>query len=187
VVFDHRESMWGAIEGGSMPPGEPAAGGELSAADKEVVRNWLACGAPVIATPQAGVSVGADWTAIYEAFVGSGPSSLGCETCHGETTAATSGNGFKLGNTGDACAAYDRVVGAKAVTTSGMPVSCASTGQTVVVPNSADTSLLVSKLEGTQNCGLPMPFGNALGPTNPVVMDLRAWIMAGAQRPSNCP
>lgn len=182
VVFDNRESMWAEIEGGSMPPGRPAAGGELSATDKEVVRNWLACGAPVIATPAPVTSVGADWTAIYEAFVGS--SGLGCNACHGANPA--SGDGFMLGETGDACAAYNRVVNTLAVTDAGSP-PCANT-HTLVVPNNPSASLLVSKLEGTQDCGASMPYLQPpLGPSHPVVMDLRAWIMAGAPKPAGCP
>jgi hypothetical protein len=46
---------------------------------------------------------------------------------------------------------------------------------------------MLRKLEGTQTCGQPMPFGAALGASNPIVMDLRAWIAAGAPKPMGCP
>lgn len=185
-VHDHRGSMWGEIEGGSMPPAPPAGTGELSSAEKETIRNWLACGAEVIATPATVTPGGAQWEPIYEALV-SVTSGTDCAVCHSPTSGPTSGNGFVLGNPGDACAAYARVVNAAAVTTQGM---CAGKGQ-LVVPNSPDTSILLRKIQGgMQICGAAMPLTrgtNGLGADHPVVQDMRAWIMAGAPKPANCP
>jgi hypothetical protein len=185
VVHDNREDMWGEIDEGSMPPGPPAGSGALSDTEKETIRNWLACGGEVIAVPPTGgPPVGADWTAIYEELVSSTSGTL-CASCHNAAGAMIAGNGFLLGNPGDSCAAYNRVVNAAAKTTQGM---CAGKGS-LVVPNSPDTSILLRKVEGgTQICGVPMPQGTmGLGATRPVVMALRAWIVAGAMKPMGCP
>ena len=54
-----------------------------------------------------------------------------------------------------------------------------SAGLTRVVPNSANTSFLIQKLEGTQSFGGLMPQGGPLLPQN-TVDQVRAWINAGA-------
>lgn len=179
VVYDWREAMWGEIEDGHMPPPRPAGSGELNAMQKETVRNWLACGAEVIVTPQV-IETTADWTSIYDALSG-----MGCGTCHGGAAAA--GDGFMFGDAGDKCGSYARVVNAAAITDIGVP-PCAGTGQ-LVVPMNPDASILLQKLAGTPTCGAPMPLGSGmgLGPTNPIVQDLREWIMAGAPKPTDCP
>ncbi|MGE0788316.1 MAG: hypothetical protein AB7S26_21765 [Sandaracinaceae bacterium] len=73
-VAEHRDAIWGAVDSGSMPPGangravlenpirpryraydEDPAGVPLPALDtaegREILRNWLACGTPVIERP----------------------------------------------------------------------------------------------------------------------------------------
>ncbi len=184
-VHDHREAMWDAIEGGSMPPPLPEGSAPLTSENKETIRNWLACGAEVIATPGTTPIGGASWTDIYEALVG--PGATACTTCHGAAP-ATIGDGFVLGMPGDACGAYARVVNVDAKTDDGMP-PCLGKGK-LVVPNDPTNSILLRKIEGgMQLCGSPMPLGNmnGLGATNAIVMNMRAWIMAGAPKPTTCP
>jgi hypothetical protein len=185
VVFDNREEIWSQIESGNMPPPPPAGGAALNNAEKETIRNWLACGAPFYAAPEEMAPVPANWTDIYEALVE--PAQM-CVGCHGANP--MSGDGFMLGVSGDACAAYTRVVGAQAITTMPfMPPACVGMGQ-LVVPNNPTQSILLRKIEGaSQICGSPMPLGdpNGLGADNPLVMSLRSWIMAGAPKPTNCP
>jgi hypothetical protein len=175
VVQDERENMWALIEDGEMPPKPPAGAGEMSAADKEVVRNWLACGAPVIATPVAPGMHDDDWTAIYTTL-----SSMGCQGCHGPGSAM----GSFLPAPGDACAAYDAVVGAAA-----NGPQCGSTGAMLVQASNPGASLLLQKLKGTQTCGGPMPMGapNPLAVDNPGLVDMiEQWIADGALEPENC-
>ncbi|MFI5306704.1 MAG: hypothetical protein ACHQ53_05085 [Polyangiales bacterium] len=180
VAADHRQAMWGEVESGYMPPkGGPA----LSAADKETLRNWLACGPNAIAAP--GGATGNDWGSIY--------ATLGktCTVCHGTTTAMVSGNGFLLGdpdttNPVNVCAAYHNILNKKSVTTMGMPVNCASTNMALIVPGQPDMSLLLKKIEGTQPCGAGMPLGAPLGPNNATTIAVRQWITAGAPPPAGC-
>ena len=49
VVQDHADEMWEEIQDGEMPPKNQMR--SLSSDDKESLRNWLACGAPVIFAP----------------------------------------------------------------------------------------------------------------------------------------
>jgi len=171
VVQDERENMWSLIDSGEMPPAPPAGVGELSAADKEVVRNWLACGAPVIATPIAAPPGADDWTAIYTSLSG-----MGCQGCHGPGSAM----GSFLPAIGNACAAHGSVVGA----TANGP-KCGSTGMMLVQSGNPAASLLLQKLRGTQTCGDPMPLGGEPLPSTMVDM-IEQWIAAGAAAPPNC-
>jgi hypothetical protein len=178
VVSDHRDAMWGQVEAGYMPP---KGGPPLSAVDKETLRNWLACGAPVIVTPGS-AAVAADWNSIYQ--------TLGktCTVCHGTATAMVSGNGFLLGdpdttNPVNVCAAYHNILNKLSVTTMGM---CSSMNLTLIVPFQPDASLLLRKIEGTQPCGMGMPLGAPLGPNNATSIAVRQWITNGAPPPPGC-
>jgi hypothetical protein len=173
VVHDWSQTMWDQIEDGNMPPKNQ--GRVLSVADKETLRNWLACGAPT--APTMGVT--ADWSSIYMSLIGTTGNCLGCHGGDGSV-----GGGFALGM--DPCTAYKNVVNAAAKTTIGVP-SCAASGMKLVVPSQPDMSLLLEKLVGMPPCGSPMPLGSmGLGASNPTVMALRTWIMNGAQAPSGC-
>ena len=57
--------------------------------------------------------------------------------------------------------------------------SCASGNRKRVVPGMPDASLLIKKLEGTQDCGERMPEGRA-ALTAAQIAEVRAWITAGA-------
>ena len=171
-VHDEAEEMWELIDDGEMPPeGKRAA---FSSAEKETVRNWLACGADVVAAPD-NVTVTPDLESIHAALSG-----MVCKACH------TSGpdNNFL---SGDACAMYNALVGKTAVST-----GCGTSGLTVVVAGKPDDSLFWKKLNASPAppCGATMPFGAPmpLAATNPAVAEaIRMWIAAGAVKPSNCP
>ena len=49
-----------------------------------------------------------------------------------------------------------------------------------VVPSYPNESLLVQKLEGTQNCGSRMPAGDAGALSQALINEVRSWIAAGA-------
>lgn len=172
TVNDWAEDMWEEIEEGAMPPPKPAGSGELSSADKEAVRNWLACGAPSI----KGSATSVTWDGIWTSLAGN------CTGCHSTTAGPTLGNGFVLGD--DACTSYNNIV---------MQASLNAACGTRVVPNNPTGSLLYQKITGTQpmGCGTPMPpFGMVMGlnDTEPdLVARIQQWIMSGAPKPAGCP
>ena len=175
TVVDWAEEMWAEIDEGAMPPPKPAGGGELSSDQKEKVRNWLACGAPVI--PPDTSAPTATWDSIW------GQLATSCTGCHSTAAGPTAGMGFVLGDVGDACTSYDNIVSATAVTT-------ACSGMTLVVPSNPTGSLLLQKLKGTQTCGAAMPLGFPMGleaQNAELVGRIETWIMSGAPKPAGCP
>lgn len=58
--------------------------------------------------------------------------------------------------------------------------ACAGGGRVRVVPGDAEESLLVQKLEGTQDCGGRMPRGRTALPTASIDV-IKEWIEAGAK------
>jgi hypothetical protein len=219
AIFDHRFGMYSTVETGSMPPGDIGRvsvvdagytfldGGDLlptiqSAEGKELYRNWLACGSPMVtqsAEPSPSQAAGdpcdgtpytlmdeehcyfrrteppidPTWTAIYDRIiVGSG-----CVSCHGPGPAS-----FIMQSAldlSDKDEAYAALVGIEAM---GMP--CGPEGAADrVIPGDSDGSMLVHKLEneiadGSDVCGDPMPLGILLPPAQIAVV--RQWIDDGA-------
>jgi hypothetical protein len=115
---------------------------------------------------------GSTFTAVFcEIVVGTGCN--GGALCHG-------GSVGMLTMT-DKQATYDALVGVAAMgmNLNAMPPHCADSGLTRVVAGSPDTSLLMQKVAGTQNCGTAMP------PNPPLLlpaqqMQIRTWIANGA-------
>ena len=176
VVHNEMEEMWELIDSGAMPPeGKRAA---LSSTEKESVRNWLACGAEVVAVPSTMGPVGPDLTQIHAALGDT------CKACH---TAGPDNNFMS----GDACAMFNSLVGKTSMSADG----CKSTGMMLVVPGQPDQSLFLKKLlvqSATEKvpCGMTMPFGNPmpLAASNPALVEsIRMWIAAGALKPAGCP
>ncbi len=206
-VVQEAASILGSIEIGVMPPpaapdssidrvyqGAPsyarAEGGEAlpeitSAAGREILRNWLACGAPVVergAAREDGVPavveeplfvppVEPTWPSIFESLVGS----RRCATplCHG----------------GNSRAGYEALVAADAYRgLVGQPArgeDCDGQG-TLVVPGDSGASLLLSKLDGTSTCGDAMPL-NQIPVRQATVDAVAAWIDCGApEGPDGC-
>lgn len=174
IVVDWSEDIWDEIEGETMPPEKPAGSGPLSDADKEIVRNWLACGADGIGTES---NTAATWEAIW-----SGITAANCLTCHGTMSAAGSG-GAVLGDPGNACGSYDLIVGKP-----GVVGECA--GMPLITPFQPQSSHLLLKIKADPTaCGEPMPAGSTMGLTqaNPqLIQQIETWIMNGALPPT-CP
>lgn len=179
TVIDWAEDMWGEIEEGAMPPPKPAGSGELNGTEKEQIRNWLACGAPVL-PPDSGPPT-ATWDSIWSQLA------VSCVGCHSEEAGPMIGRGFVLANSGDACTSYDNIMGAMAVTG-----ECMTAGETIVVPGNPAGSLLYKKLTSAAAdvCGDPMPIPSTMGlsESKPELVELiRQWIMNNAPRPAGCP
>jgi len=176
LVVDWAEDMWSEIEGGEMPPAKPAGSGELSSGDKETVRNWLACGAPVIQ------AVGGTATATWDSIWGTlGPLCVSCHNAEG----SMGFQGALLGELGDACGSHANIVGHVSDT-----MECS--GQTLVVPGNPGASQLLLKLRADPAmCGMAMPYGFANGlvgtPNEAVLGLIETWIMNGALPPAGCP
>jgi hypothetical protein len=104
----------------------------------------------------------ATFTAVYTTILG--PL---CVSCHGTEVADMS---FATKSK-----AYAGLVG---VTAQGS--ACGRTGEIRVVPGSSATSLLYTKIAGTQTCGTRMPKGRpALSQTS--INLIKSWIDEGAQ------
>jgi mono/diheme cytochrome c family protein len=182
VVSNYSEEIWEQVEAGTMPPPKPAGAGPLAPSRKEILRNWLACGAPVVEAPATADPNADAWTKIYVQLSGS------CTGCHAPTAAASTGGGFVLGEASmeaaAICTAYHNVVG---VATS---ASGACSGKRIVTASEPDNSVLLVKLVGSPNlCGALMPLGTAMpfAMTHAeLVADLRTWIMSGAPAPAGC-
>jgi hypothetical protein len=182
VVSNHSGEIWEQVNDGTMPPPKPAGSGALSGSDKDTLRNWLACGAPVVEVPNS-AGAGADpWTRVFTAL------STTCIGCHSMAAASGSGGGFVLAASAtDVCGAYTNVI---AVATK----SAACTGRVLVKASDPDNSVLLGKLEGGTNlCGTLMPptnttpFATASTTNMQTVADLRQWIASGAPKPPTCP
>lgn len=166
TVHDWRAEIWDQIGEGDMPP---EGNVKFTADQKETVRNWLACGAPV-QNQAPNPTMEMTWATIYQG--------LGdCLACHNAQNPAA-GQGFGLGLPGDPCSALDNLINQPAVTP-----ACQGSGM-LVVPGYPDQSLLLNKLEQeTPVCGGRMPAVGMLDPS--VISALRTWVAAGAQ--TNCP
>lgn len=184
-VFEHAENIWKQIEDGSMPPRDYAVGEGLwtysrarrddephlpkmqTVEGRSIVRNWLACGSPVVTesrVPDWAQSNTLDptWDSIHGLFAKS------CATsgCHDKGTAAG-----KLVME-DKCDAY------QALLESGL---CNTKRLT---PGQGD-SFLLDKLENeTPSCGDRMP---TIGPLRPnELAAIRKWVEDGAEPSGDC-
>jgi mono/diheme cytochrome c family protein len=210
-VFDLRELIWEQVDKGLMPPSgvgdgfknaspgkkvavmgggnctfmEPGYGGVNSGATKKALKQWLACGAPIVEmnSPMipkpVGGTVGDQYPSckqdleptfdnIYNMVLKGNCAIQGCHTA-----GAAGAGGFDLG---DIDLAYMEMLGDG----SGAASSC--NGAKMVVPGKPEESYLLAKLgySGTPltKCGIPMP------PTGMLPEDtlqlIADWIMAGA-------
>jgi hypothetical protein len=180
VVEENADSIWEQVETGSMPPPAPAGSGPLSKSNKEIVRNWLACGSPIVESPARANPDADEWTAVFTELGGQ------CLGCHSPGTAGNLGGSFVFGESKDACGAYKNVVSTAANTAPSGP--CA--GKLLVKAGDPDNSVLLQKLEGGPNlCGGLMPQGRSTPyaeMATDTVMKLRTWIASGAPAPPGC-
>lgn len=202
-AFFERAAIWQQVQSGSMPPagfeagtpeyqriasGEregPPVPGVHSDEGQEILRNWLACGAPVVerTLPRADGNENAvgdtqstvettpvepTWPAIFDRIV---RTSCAFSLCHDDETAA----GALDMSTPEG--AYAALMGPAAGRL------CGEGGGARVVPGDPAASLLVHKLTGNTGegpvCGNRMPSaGNHLSESR--VESIRAWIENGA-------
>ena len=214
-TFDYRHDILRTVEDGSMPPG---AAGESARAGfdyfltataagledplpsveekegREILRNWLACGSPVVEqarTPADGGGEAGDdcgmgevgrcviaaaaqppepnWPSIYERLV-----EPVCLTCHEPSSPFYGPDSQELDFSslameGDALTAMSGVDAAGS--------ECAGTGQ-LIVPGDPMASLFYTKLLGTDavTCGDPMPLDNTDGYPEAILQPIRQWI-----------
>lgn len=231
TIHRNRGGIYATVVGGSMPPGEagdrvvvhnygwvsdpadldsdqPLA--ELDTPEgQELLRNWLACGSPVIerwttyqpadCTTNADCASGVCTAAECEPAGDVVPrierpllpnwSSIfaqviqpNCITpgCH----APDPGNGNAISADLDLSTlelGYDQLVGVEASENEAAGAECGGAGTVRVVAGDSAASLLVNKIANeTPDCGDAMPFGQALDAEQIEV--IRAWIDIGACR-----
>lgn len=189
-VLEERESIWDTIQSGLMPPKGFALGdGDwtfsvarssdesrlpslTSDEGKAAVRNWLACGAPIVqetripgwATPGSGVGDGS-WSDLHTNLIAPRCATAGC---HDSRSASVSGS-LDLS---ERCAA--RLALLKA----------GPCGEVRVKPGDA-ASLLVDKIASeTPRCNARMPPSGAFSEAE--TASVRAWVVAGAIA-ADCP
>lgn len=199
-VRDHAGSLWGEISADTMPPGEAGNRGDMqwTALDREgkaqvtpltnikqdvsksTVRNWLACGAPLVAgvtgaVPEAEslgdivapleTGGGATFEGVYSRVLST------CRACHDGKTIDV-GLDFST-----ATAAFSSLV-SKSPYAGGAPGQCGAATQKLVEPGNCEQSLLYLKLRPNPPCGDRMPIGVPLPDAD--VQLLCDWIKAGA-------
>lgn len=214
-VYDDRDGVFDSVDSGWMPPGELGKatvvdkkykdldGGALpsvtSGAGKKILRNWLACGAPVVEAARAAVadpvctgtggSVGdlcdkaitsnmgdATWDQVYDRLI----VGQACTACH-----LPAGVGVTTGllDLSDKATAYAALVNVDTMGTGGGTTDCKDSGTKRVAPGAPDDSNLIHKILGVQGadpvCGGPMPTVGGVSDLD-VIELTRAWIAAGA-------
>jgi hypothetical protein len=199
-VRDQAGSLWGEISAGTMPPGEAGNRGDqqwkaldkdgtpqltpltniTSDVSKSTVRNWLACGAPLVAgvsampeamalgdivAPLENMSTdGPTFQAVYDTVLSS------CKTCHP--------GAIKVDiDFTNLTTAFNTLVD-KAPFAGGEPGKCGAVPQKLVTPGNCQESLLYLKLRANPPCGDQMPLGPPLPEAS--VQLLCDWIDAGA-------
>jgi hypothetical protein len=211
AVREGADELYALVESGEMPPGaagkkhraalawmQKDASGTLvaaklpavtSKAGKKVLRNWLACDAPVVAYTTGAPAQDKDlgdvedkletkidptFDAIYAALLTS------CSSCHNPDAANPYKDAQDLDFT-SADAAYAGLVDAEAFAGG----DCMGRGK-LVVKGDCESSLLYEKLlpvaeQPGDFCGMAMPLGGA--PVSQAALDaICTWIDAGAER-----
>ncbi len=193
TVVEHAQAIWASVLDGSMPPdgqGQRAVSNgnwsfdpeglaeaerlpPLSTdAGKAILRNWLACGAPIVgdtgvpawAHPPSAADAGAldDFGGIFSEILKPRCATAGChnaQTAAGDLTLV------------DECESYQQLL-----------AKSACGGKPRLVPLDGK-SVLLDKLESSQpRCGAPMPPAGSLDATE--LNAIRAWVEAGAKAES---
>ncbi len=189
-IIDRRDAIWKAVRNGTMPPGSigqrklghtvwtvdiglskqaPQLPEMSTTAGKAVLRNWLACGAPIVAATRVpswaqpsvldgdgGASGPPDWSEIFNDVVKPSCATSGCHDV------SSSGHLSMV----DECSAYNHLL---------EPGLC---GVKRLIPGDS-SSLLVSKLSASKpSCGGVMPPTGLL--PSAVVNQIAAWVETGA-------
>jgi len=187
TVVDHRDDIWKSVVDQTMPPGrggkEKLSDGDWSfdpwrragspqlpklrtKAGKAALRNWLACGAPVVTHTEVplwarptGETDLADWSGIYQTMIKGRCATGGCHD------SITHEGGLDLS---------DECKGHAALLATGEQCGVAR-----VIPGDITSSML-QQLEGTSSCGDAMPPPPAVPLTEPELDVVRQWITRGA-------
>ncbi|MEZ4251639.1 MAG: hypothetical protein R3B99_25775 [Polyangiales bacterium] len=217
VTYDHRYDILRTVEDGSMPPGAAGEGvradalyyGEFDGAlfftgplptldtreGREVLRNWLSCGSPVVefsATADAedpdkgpgalcgpggvgdcavaapGLEIDPNWNSIYTRLV-----RPLCLECHQPDNPFWGPDDQELDYREEAASlAAMRGIDAEAS-------ECGGAG-TLIVPGDAAASIFYTKLTSNPGCGDIMPLGRESGLPEDALEPIREWINAGA-------
>ncbi|MCB9601830.1 MAG: hypothetical protein H6724_04900 [Sandaracinus sp.] len=213
-AYEHRYDILRTVEDGSMPPGAAGEGvranavyygafdgasfmGPVPSLDtkegREVFRNWLSCGSPVLefaVAPDAdntpGDSCGAgtvgecavaapslappdpNWNSIYEGVV-----RPLCLECHQPDNPFWGPDDQELDYREEA-ASLTAMRGIDAEAS-----ECGGTG-TLIVPGDAASSIFYTKLTSEPGCGDIMPLGRESGLPEAVLAPIRQWINDGA-------
>ena len=214
-VYDDRDGVFDSVDSGWMPPGEVGKASVVdkkykdlngtvlpsvsSSAGKKILRNWLACGAPVVEASRAAVADpvctgtggsvgdlcdkaltsntdGATWDQVYDRLI----VGQACTACHVPAGVGVTGGLLDLS---EKATAYAAMVDVDTMGTGGGGGDCKDSGTKRVAPGAPDDSNLMHKILGMHGadpvCGDPMPSG--AGVTDQDVIDLtREWIAAGA-------
>ena len=193
-VIDRREDIWDAVESGQMPPvhvGDTVRGDNGWVFDpdrrpdavklapiaahegKSAVRNWLACGAPLVGQTQlpAWAQPSAPTSSAPDAGVGNGFDAVFSEVLRTNCALAGCHNASAAGNLKmlDACSTFAELT---------RPSAC---GAPRVRAGDTGSALLDKIASRTPACGGPMPPAGALSPDK--VALVRTWIEMGAQGP----
>lgn len=204
-VHDEAGEMWDQIAAGTMPPGEegkrpdqnwkqsngtPAGLPGLSTdTGKATVRNWLACGAPVVAGVTGASAAAMELGAVMPPLeVMSEPGTDGptfdavfdatfsqCTACHAPN-GAFAALGLDLSSKDTAFATLVD----KSAFSGGSPGMCGGQSAKLVEPGNCEGSLLYQKLQADPPCGQQMPLGTPLSAS--AVQLLCDWIDAGAMK-----
>lgn len=199
-VRDEASQMWTLIDSGEMPPGRAGerpglawkrdldgmVDANLDGIDtsrgRDIVRNWLACGSPLVSAvqgspyadeaalfgnvlPAGEMGVQPTWDSIYASVL------TPCASCH------RPGSTFPDLDFSSSDTAYTELVGKPAMN------GGACNGRTLVVASDCQSSVLYKKLQpegmATDLCGSPMPLGGTPIPSDQL-QAVCAWIDAGA-------
>ena len=193
AVVEHRDEIWSSIADGQMPP--PGVGHDVlgdgqwsfglgdetaetlppvaSREGKAALRNWLACGAPVVGNTRvpvwaqpprdAGAADAMDWSGIFAQVIR--------PTCTPGCHSSANAGGLVMV---DECEAYDQLL------------DRATCGDAPRLVPGDEGSLLLDKIrEQRPPCGqrMPPPPASALAPE--VVERIAAWVADGAPA-QNC-
>ena len=198
-IHDNADDMYGEISEGSMPPGKAGErpDEEWKRADgtpaglpslhtpigKSTVRNWLACGAPVVAGVTGAPADAAKLGAVMDASksMPTGPATfdtiypLVFKNCG---SACHNPNGIKVGlDLSTQAAALSSLI--DKAPHMGDEAKCSSVSNKLIVPGNCKDSLVYQKLKPNPPCGSQMPIGPALPEAS--VQALCDWIDAGAK------
>jgi hypothetical protein len=199
-VHDRAGDMWGEISGGTMPPGKAGErpDQEWKTADgksaglpglgtdtgKATVRNWLACGAPIVSGVTGAVSDASGLGKLVDPPKGGGTGAKtfddiyplvfqGCSTsCHNPT-------GIKVGLDFTSKDATIKSLVDKAPHV-GDEAMCSTQTTKLIVAGSCKDSLVYKKLKPNPPCGSQMPIGQPLPDSS--IQALCDWIDAGAKQ-----